>query len=180
MKTPQIGSPGFCVASLLLTILCSCVKDKQNALRNKPVQRYSQKVEESAWTASEVARKAPETRQKAVEAESKPGAVDDGDPILGFLPLTAPNVPPGVVVTVTLEGKPHSPGEFARIANGWIAQEEKSLPPAGTPMHITFDPEKESDFAEVDVGSGIGTVHLIISINRALEVTRYRRVRSRG
>jgi hypothetical protein len=101
------------------------------------------------------------------------------DTILGSVPESEPDLPPGTAVWIRLKDRKHSLAEFAAVARQRVSREEKSPPAAGTHVQIVLDPNSKDALAEVILGSGIGTPHWVITIDRELRVTSYKRALSR-
>ena len=118
------------------------------------------------------------TTEASMEAPvaSKAGSNED---IFGTVPESEPDLPPGSAVWIHMGDQDHSLQEFAAIATQRVAREEKSPPAPGTHVEIVFDLDGKDVFAQVILGSGIGAPHWVVTIDRQLKVTSYKKVLGR-
>ena len=101
------------------------------------------------------------------------------DPILGIIPESEPDLPSGTAVWIRSKDKLHSLSEFAKVARQRIASEEQSPLAASTHVQVILSPQSKEAFAEVMIGGGIGTPHWVVTMDRQLKVTSYRKTWSK-
>lgn len=122
----------------------------------------------------------PNTLDKAPpNARQSDAPRGSADPILGTIPETEPDLPPDTAVFIRLGNETHRLLEFAQVARERVRQSEKSPPKPNAHLQMMIDPESTNQFMEVIIGSGVGTPHWVVRIDRQLKVTSYKRTISR-